>query len=109
MWGWGLHSSGSAQGPVVGRCEQGIEHSNIDNIQATFYICAVSPDYGRDMSHMLEMYFRTFMLLYWYNWEDSIKTDLEEVGCGDMDWIELAQGKDRWRAQVNAVMNLRVP
>jgi hypothetical protein len=41
-------------------------------------------------------------------WEDNIKVDLQEVGCGDMDLIELAQGRDRCRAVVNAVMNLRV-
>ena len=42
-------------------------------------------------------------------WEDSIKIDLQELGCGGMDWIELAQDKDRRRELVNAVMNLRVP
>ena len=42
-------------------------------------------------------------------WEDNIKMDLQEVGCGDMDWIDLAHDRDRRRALVNAVMNLRVP
>ena len=42
-------------------------------------------------------------------WEDNIKMDLQEVGSGEIDWIELAQGRDRWRARENAVMNLRVP
>jgi len=41
-------------------------------------------------------------------WEDNIKMDLQEVGCGSMDWIELAQNRDRWRALVSAVMKLRV-
>jgi hypothetical protein len=42
-------------------------------------------------------------------WEDNIKMDLQEVRCGGMDWIALAQDGDRWRAVVNAIMNLRVP
>ena len=42
-------------------------------------------------------------------WEDNIKMDLQEVGCGGKDWIDLAQDRDRWKALVNAVMNLRVP
>jgi len=44
-----------------------------------------------------------------HRWEDNIKMDLQEVGCGDMDWIQLARDWDRWWALVNAVMNLRVP
>jgi hypothetical protein len=42
-------------------------------------------------------------------WEDNIRMDLREVGWGGMDWINLAQDRDRWRGLVNAVMNLRVP
>jgi hypothetical protein len=42
-------------------------------------------------------------------WEDNIKMDFQEVGCGGMDWLEQAEDRDRSRALVNAVMNLRVP
>jgi len=42
-------------------------------------------------------------------WVNNIRMDLMEVGCGYMDWIGLAQGRDRWRTLVSAVMNLRVP
>jgi hypothetical protein len=43
-----------------------------------------------------------------HRWEDNIKVDLQELGCGVMNWIELAQDRDRWWALVNAVMNLCV-
>jgi hypothetical protein len=42
-------------------------------------------------------------------WEDNIKMDLKEVECEGMDWIELAQDRDRWLALVSAVMNLQFP
>jgi hypothetical protein len=42
-------------------------------------------------------------------WEDNIKIDLTELGFGDVDWIHLAEDRDRWRALVNTVMSLRVP
>jgi hypothetical protein len=42
-------------------------------------------------------------------WEDNIKIELQEVGCGSVDWLELAQDRGRWRAFVSAVMDLQVP
>ena len=44
-----------------------------------------------------------------HRWDYNIRMDLQEVGCRDMDWIELVKDRDRWRAVVNAVMSLRVP
>jgi len=44
-----------------------------------------------------------------HRWEDNMEMDLQEVGCGGMDWIELAQDRDRWLAIVHAVMNVQVP
>ena len=43
-----------------------------------------------------------------HRWEDNIKMELQEVGCGGIKWIEMAQDTDRWLALVKAVMNLRV-
>jgi hypothetical protein len=42
-----------------------------------------------------------------HRWEDNINMNLQEVGCGSMDWMELAQDRDRWWALVNAVMDIR--
>jgi len=44
-----------------------------------------------------------------HRWVDNIRMDLKEVGCGYMDWIGLAQYRDRWRTLVSVVMNLQVP
>jgi hypothetical protein len=44
-----------------------------------------------------------------HRWEDTIKMDLQKMGCGGMDWINVAQDRDRWRALVNVVMDFRVP
>jgi hypothetical protein len=44
-----------------------------------------------------------------HRWEDDMRMGLQEVGCGVMDWINVSQDRDRWRALVNAVMNLLVP
>ena len=44
-----------------------------------------------------------------HRWEDNIKMDLQKVGCGGMDWIELAQYRDRWRGLLNTVMNFLIP
>jgi len=44
-----------------------------------------------------------------HRWEDNIKKDLQELGCGVMDWIDLAQDRGSWRALINAVMNSQFP
>ena len=56
-----------------------------------------------------DKHFKTYLdFVLRCRWEDNIKMDLQEVGGGG-DWMELAQDRDRWRALLNAVMNLRVP
>jgi hypothetical protein len=62
---------------------------------------------GNKFSYFTEDFFTFFKVLS--RWEDNIKMDLQEAGCGGKDWIELAQDTDRCRALVNAVMNLQVP
>jgi hypothetical protein len=44
-----------------------------------------------------------------HRWEDNIKMDLREIGWGGMDWIDLSQDRDQWKALVNMVINLQVP
>jgi hypothetical protein len=44
-----------------------------------------------------------------HRWEDNIKMDIQEVGWGGMDWLELSQGRDRWWVLVNLVLNVQVP
>jgi len=46
---------------------------------------------------------------HWRRRKDNIKMDLQDVGCGGMDWIGMAQDRDRWQTLVSAVVNLRVP
>jgi len=52
---------------------------------------------------------RKFLIMSLLVWKDNIKMDLQEVGGGGMDWIELAQDRNRWQALVNEVMHLQVP
>ena len=58
----------------------------------------------------IDHYIYIYIYIYiWRRWVDNIRMDLQEVGCGYMDWIGLAQDRDRWRMLGSAVMNLRVP
>jgi hypothetical protein len=60
-------------------------------------------------SLLLEMNIYLFLFELSRRWEDNVKMDLREIGFGDVDWIHWAQDRDRWRALVNTVTNLRVP
>jgi len=72
--------------------------------EPTFHIWGHSSNRNLRMCHAVV----TGTHLSLRRWEDNIKMDLQEVGCGSMNWIELAQERDRWRALVNTAMKLRV-
>jgi len=70
---------------------------------SSWYFSSTSGD-----PHHSDFKFHTAVLSV-FRWVDNIRMDLQEVGCGYVDWIERVQDRDRWRTLVSAVMNLRVP
>jgi hypothetical protein len=67
------------------------------NSRGVYWVLVVKPEGNRPLETLRS------------RWKNNIKMDLQEVGCEGMDWIDVAQDRDRWRALVNAVMNLRFP
>ena len=79
------------QVPILVKCISGMKSNTSTDPEMCRILCSV-------ILHRLRR-----------RWEDNIKMDLQEVGGGCEDWMELAQDRDRWRALVSAVMNLQVP
>ena len=73
------------------------------NVRSTTYQCTA-------MLRTVQFIFFSYIIYKpRYRWVDNIRMDLQEVGCGNVDWIGLTQDRDRWRTLVSTVMNLRVP
>jgi hypothetical protein len=94
----GLYSSPSIIRMIKARRMRGAGHvARMGEVRGTYNTLVGRPEGRRPLGRPRR------------RWEDNIKTDLREIGFGDVDWIHLAQDRDRWRAVVNTVMNLRVP
>jgi hypothetical protein len=94
----GLHSSPSIVRVIKARRMSWVGHvARMGEVRSSYNILVGRPEGRRPLGRPRR------------RWEDNIKMDLGEMGFGDVDWINLAQDRDRWRAVVNTVMNLRVP
>jgi hypothetical protein len=91
----GLYSSPSIIRVIKARRMRWVEHvARMGEVRGAYNILVGRPEGRRPLGRPRR------------KWEDNIKIDLREIGFGDVDWIHLAQDRDRWRALVNTVMNL---
>jgi hypothetical protein len=94
----GLYSSSSIVRVIKGRRMRWAGHvASMGEVRGAYTILVGRPEGRRPLGRPR------------HRWEDNIKMDLREIGFGDVNWIHLAQDRDRCRALVNTVMNLRVP
>jgi hypothetical protein len=94
----GLHSSPSIVRMIKARMMRWARHvARMGEVRGAYNILVVRPEGRRPLGRPRR------------RWEDNIEMDLREIGFGHVDWIHWAQDRDRWRALVNTVMNLRVP